>query len=212
MRGKTVIESKIVDDFLSIYNVRESMALSNVGETTQLLRAWAGGDEQALTELVPRVDSELRRLAGRFMQNERSGSTMQATDLVQEVYLRLVDIKLLDWQHRAHFFAVSAGLMRRILVDRARRRCAAKRGPKPAVLDLEKTVDLSSKRSQELVALDDALCALAEVDPRKARIVELRFFGGLEVKETAEAIGVSPETVMRDWKVARAWLLVELER
>lgn len=137
---------------------------------------------------------------------------MQATDLVQEVYLRLVDIKQLDWQHRAHFFAVSAGLMRRILVDRARRRCAAKRGLRPAAVDLEKAVDLSSKRPHELVALDDALCALAEMDPRKARIVELRFFGGLEVKETAEVIGVSAETVMRDWKVARAWLLVELER
>jgi RNA polymerase sigma factor (TIGR02999 family) len=188
------------------------VALSELGETTQLLRAWAGGDEEALAELVPRVHRELRRLAGRFMQNERSGSTMQATDLVQEVYLRLVDIKQLDWQHRAHFFAVSARLMRRILVDRARRRCAAKRGLKPVVVDLEKTVDLSSKRSHELVALDDALCALAEMDPRKARIVELRFFGGLEIKEMAEAIGVSAETVMRDWKVARAWLLVELER
>jgi RNA polymerase sigma-70 factor (ECF subfamily) len=186
--------------------------LSELAETTQLLRAWAGGDDQALAELVPRVDRELRRLAGRLMQNERSGSTMQATDLVQEVYLRLVDINQLDWQHRAHFFAVSAGLMRRILVDRARRRCAAKRGSKPAVVDLEKAVDLSSKRSHELVALDDALCALAEMDPRKARIVELRFFVGLEVKETAEAMGVSAETVMRDWKVARAWLLVELGR
>jgi len=188
------------------------MALSELAETTRLLRAWAGGNEQALAELVPRVHRELRRLAGRLMQNERSGATMQATELVQEVYLRLVDIKQVDWQHRAHFFAVSAGLMRRILVDRARRRCAAKRGLKPAVVDLEKAVDLSSKRSHELIALDDALSALAEMDPRKARIVELRFFGGLEVKETAEAVGVSPETVMRDWKVARAWLLVELER
>lgn len=188
------------------------MALSELADTTQLLHAWAGGDKQALIELVPRVDRELRRLAGRLMQNERSGASLQATDLVQEVYLRLIDIKELDWQHRAHFFAVSAGLMRRILVDRARRRCAAKRGRNPAVLDLENAVDLSSRRSHELIALDDALCALAEMDPRKARIVELRFFGGLEVKETAQVIGVSPETVMRDWKVARAWLLVELER
>ena len=188
------------------------MAFSESADTTQLLRAWAGGDERALTELVPRVHRELRRLAGRFMQNERSGSVTQATDLVQEVYLRLFDINQLDWQHRAHFFAVSATLMRRILVDRARRHCAAKRGLRPAAVDLEKAVDLSSKRSHELIGLDDALCALAEVSPRKARIVELRFFGGLEVKETAEALGVSPETVMRDWKVARAWLLVELER
>jgi RNA polymerase sigma factor (TIGR02999 family) len=188
------------------------MAESTPGETTQLLRAWAGGDEQALTELVPRVHRELRRLAGHFMQNERAGSTLQATDLVQECYLRLVDINQLDWHHRAHFFAVAAKLMRRILVDRARRRCAAKRGLRPAAVDLDKAVDLSSKRSHELIALDDALCALAEMSPRKARIVELRFFGGLEVKETAEAIGISPETVIRDWKVARAWLLVELER
>ena len=188
------------------------MAESTPAETTQLLRAWAGGDEQALTELVPRVHGELRRLAGRFIQNERAGSTLQATDLVQECYLRLVDIDQLDWLHRAHFFAVAATLMRRILVDRARRRCAAKRGLRPAAVDLEKAADLSSKRSDELIALDDALCALAEVSPRKARIVELRFFGGLEVKETAEAIGISPETVMRDWKLARAWLLLELER
>jgi RNA polymerase sigma factor (TIGR02999 family) len=188
------------------------MADTGLEETTQLLRAWAGGDKQALTELVPRVYIELRRLAGHFLQDERAGSTLQATDLVQELYLRLVDINQLDWHHRAHFFAVSAKLMRRILLDRARRRCAAKRGSRPPMVDLEKAVDLSSKRSQALIALDDALNALADIDPRKARIVELRFFGGLEVKETAEAIGISPETVMRDWKLARAWLLVELKR
>jgi RNA polymerase sigma factor (TIGR02999 family) len=188
------------------------MTGSELAETTQLLRAWVGGDKQALAELVPRVHRELRRLAGRFLQNERSGSTLQATDLVQEVYLRLVDINQLNWHDRAHFFAVSAALMRRILLDRARRRCAVKRGSRVAVVDLEKAVDLSSKGSQELIALDDALNALAEIDPRKARIVELRFFGGLEVKETAEAVGISPETVMRDWKLARAWLLAELKR
>lgn len=181
-------------------------------ETTRLLRAWAGGDERALTELVPRVHRELHRLASRILRNERSGSTLQATDLVQEVYVRLVDINQLDWQHRAHFFAVSATMMRRILLDRARRRSAAKRGRKPEVVDLEKAVDLSSKRSWELIALDDALNALAEIDPRKARIVELRFFAGLEVKETAEVVGVSPETVMREWKLARAWLSMQLRR
>jgi RNA polymerase sigma-70 factor (ECF subfamily) len=181
-------------------------------DTTQLLRAWAGGDEQALAALVPRVQLELQRLAGHFLQNERSGSTLQATDLVQEVYLRLVDITQLDWQHRAHFFAVSATMMRRILLDRARRRSAAKRGGKPEVVDLDNAADLSSGHSQELIALDDALNALAGIDPRKARIVELRFFAGLEVKETAEVLGISPETVMRDWKVARAWLLTELRQ
>jgi RNA polymerase sigma factor (TIGR02999 family) len=188
------------------------MAEPSPAETTQLLRAWAGGDEQALTELVPRVQRELRRLAGHFLQNERSGATLQATDLVQEVYLRLVDINQLDWQHRAHFFAVSATMMRRILLDRARRRSAAKRGGKPEMVDLEKAIDLGSNQSHELIALDDALNALAEIDPRKARIVELRFFAGLEVKETAEVLGVSPETVMRDWKLARAWLLAELRQ
>jgi RNA polymerase sigma-70 factor (ECF subfamily) len=180
-------------------------------QTTQLLRAWAGGDKQALAALVPRVQLELRRLAGHFLQNERSGSTLQATDLVQEVYLRLVDITQLDWQHRAHFFAVSATMMRRILLDRARRRSAAKRGGIPEVVDLEKAADLSSGHTEELIALDDALNALAAVDPRKARTVELRFFAGLEVKEIAEVLGVSPETVMRDWKLARAWLLTELK-
>jgi RNA polymerase sigma-70 factor, ECF subfamily len=179
-------------------------------ETTQLLRAWAGGDEHALPELVPRVHRELRRLAGHFLRKERPGNTLQATDLVQEVYLRLVDVNQLDWQHRAHFFAVSATLMRRILLDRARRRAAAKRGGRAPVVDLDEAADLSSKRSREMIALDDALNALAEVDPRRARIVELRFFGGLSVKETAEVVKVSPETVMRDWKLARAWLATEL--
>ena len=188
------------------------MADSPQAETTNLLRAWSEGDEEALSALVPRVHRELRRLAGHFLQKERAGLSLQATDLVQEVYLRLVNASELDWQHRAHFFAVSATMMRRILLDRARRRCAAKREWKPEEADLAKAVDMCSKRSHELVALDDALTELAKVDPRKARIVELRFFGGLEVKETAEVVGVSPETVMRDWKLARAWLLWELRR
>lgn len=188
------------------------MGDSPATDTTQLLRAWAGGDERALTDLVPRVQLELRRLAGRLLQNERSGLTLRTVDLVQEVYLRLIDIDQLDWQHRAHFFAVSATMMRRILLDRARRRCAAKRGRRLAAVDIDKAVDLSASRSRELIALDDALKALAEIDPRKARIVELRFFAGLEVKETAEVIGVSPETVMRDWKLARAWLSNELKQ
>ena len=188
------------------------MADSPQAETTNLLRAWAEGEEEALNALVPRVHRELRRLAGHFLQKERAGLSLQATDLVQEVYVRLVNASKLDWQHRAHFFAVSATMMRRILLDLARRRCAAKREWKPEEADLAKAVDMCSKRSHELVALDDALTELAKVDPRKARIVELRFFGGLEVKETAEVVGVSPETVMRDWKLARAWLLWELRR
>jgi RNA polymerase sigma-70 factor, ECF subfamily len=178
-------------------------------DTTQLLRAWAGGDREALKRLTPRVYVELRRMAGHFLQNERPGCTLQSVDLVHEVYLRLVDVNRVEWQHRAHFFAVSATLMRRILLDRARRRYAAKRGGKQQVLDLD-ALDISSGRARELIALDDALNALAKVAPRKAQIVELRFFGGLSVEETAEVVKVSSNTVMRDWKLARAWLLSEL--
>jgi RNA polymerase sigma-70 factor, ECF subfamily len=195
------------------YNSRERNMPTPVSpDTTQLLQAWAGGDEQALEELVPRVYCELRRLAGKLLKNERKGETLQATDLVHEVYVRLIEVTRLDWQHRAHFFAVSAGLMRRILVDRARRRSAAKRGGKKVVVDLDERLDLSSTRSRELIALDDALSTLSAIDARRARIVELRFFGGLDVKETAEVVGLSPETVMRDWKLARAWLLAELSQ
>lgn len=186
------------------------MGDSSTAETTQLLRAWADGDAEALRELTPRVYRELRRLAARLLQNERPGYTLQSADLVHEVYLRLVNARELDWQHRAHFFAVAATLMRRILLDRARRRLAAKRGGKAQPLDFDQSLDIAQAKARELLALDDALNALAEVDPRKSRIVELRFFGGLSVKETAEVVKVSSDTVMRDWKVARAWLLTEL--
>jgi RNA polymerase sigma-70 factor, ECF subfamily len=182
----------------------------STSHTTQLLRAWAGGDAQALEELTPRVYRELRRMAAQFLRNERSGHTLQTTDLVHEAYLRLVNVQEVDWQHRAHFFAVSASLMRRILVDRARRRSAAKRGANPQLVDLDGTLDLSSARAREVVALDDALTTLAAVDPRRASVVEYRFFGGLSVEETAQVLNVSVDTVMRDWKLARAWLLAEL--
>jgi RNA polymerase sigma factor (TIGR02999 family) len=185
---------------------------SSSADTTQLLRAWAGGDSEALQQLTPRVYRELRRVAGRLLQNERPGQTLQSADLVHEAYLRLVNAREVDWQHRAHFFAVSATLMRRILLDRARRRAAAKRGRKPQAWDFDKTIDVAQTQAREVLALDDALNALAEVDPRKARIVELRFFGGLSVQETAEVVKVSSDTVMRDWKLARAWLLTELRQ
>ena len=186
------------------------MADSSSGDTTELLRAWADGDSHALEQLTPRVYRELRRVAARLLQNERPGYTLQSADLVHEAYLRLVNAPEVDWQHRAHFFAVSATLMRRILLDRARRNAAAKRGGKAQPLDLSNTLDVAQVQAREVLALDDALTALAEVDPRKARIVELRFFGGLSVKETAEVVKVSSDTVMRDWKLARAWLLTEL--
>jgi RNA polymerase sigma-70 factor, ECF subfamily len=189
---------------------RTAMSDSSTADTTQLLRAWAGGDSLALQELTPRVYRELRRMAARLLQNERPGYSLQSADLVHEVYLRLVNARELDWQHRAHFFAVAATLMRRILLDRARRRLADKRGGRVHLLDLTKSLDVAQAKARELVALDDALTALAEVDPRKSRIVELRFFGGLSVKETAEVIQVSSDTVLRDWKMARAWLLTEL--
>jgi len=179
-------------------------------DTTQSLRAWADGDSQALRQLTPRVYRELRRVAAHLLQNERRGHSLQSEDLVHEVYLRLVNARDVDWQHRAHFFAVSATLMRRILLDRARRRTPAKRGGKFQPLDLDKTLDVAQIRAGELLALDAALDALAIVDPRKARIVELRFFGGLSIKETAEVVKVSSDTVKSDWKTARAWLLTEL--
>jgi RNA polymerase sigma-70 factor, ECF subfamily len=186
------------------------MAESSVSETTQLLRAWADGDERALQSLMPSVYRELRRQAARCLRNERSGQTLQVSDLVHEAYVHLADLSRLDWQHRNHFFAVSATLMRRILVDRARKRMAAKRGERAEGIDVEHALDVSSRRPAEIVALDDALNELARLAPRKARIVELRFFAGLEVKETAEIVGVSPDTVMRDWRLAKAWLLKEL--
>ena len=188
------------------------MADAQTSETTQLLRAWANGDQAALDQLTPRVYQELRRMAGHFMQNERPGRTLQTTALVHEAYLKLIDVTNVDWQHRAHFFAVSATMMRRILLDRARRRGAGKRGGKVSRVNLDDIPDVGSGRARELIALDDALNALAEIDSRKARVIELRFFGGLSVEETAEVLKVSPDTVLRDWRLARAWLLAELSR
>ena len=179
-------------------------------ETTRLLRAWANGDRGALEQLTARVYNELRRIAGHFMQNERPGRSIQTTALVHEAYLKLIDVTNVEWQHRAHFFAVSAQIMRRILLDRARRRVSAKRGGAVPRVNLDELPDIGGGRARELIALDDALNVLAEVDARKARVIELRFFGGLSVEETAEVLKVSTDTVMRDWRLARAWLLAEL--
>jgi RNA polymerase sigma-70 factor (ECF subfamily) len=181
-------------------------------EVTQLLQAWSEGDERARDKLMPLVHDELHRLARRYMVEERPGQTLQTTALVNEAYLRLVDVKGVRWQNRAHFFGVSAQLMRRILVDYARSRHSLKRGGKTPRLSLEEALIVSPKGGADLVALDDALNALSAIDPRRSRVVELRFFGGLSVEETAEVLRVSAETVMHDWKVAKAWLLRELRR
>jgi len=179
------------------------------GQVTQLLVAWSAGDESALEKLAPLVYDELRKLARRYMAGERAGHTLQTTALVNEAYLKLVDIKQVNWQNRTHFFAMSARLMRRILVDFARSRRYQKRGAGAQMLSLDEAL-LVVDSGHDLVAVDEALKALADVDARKSQVVEMRFFGGLTVEETAAALNVSPETVMRDWKVAKAWLSREL--
>lgn len=181
-------------------------------EVTRLLRAWGQGDNQALEKLTPVVYDELRRMARHYMRGERDGHTLQTTALVNEAYLRLVDVTGVDWQDRAHFYAVSAQMMRRILVDAARARVSRKRGAATPHLNLEEIPDVGTGRADELVALDDALNSLADFDARKAKVIELRFFGGLSVEETAQILQISPQTVMRDWKLAKAWLMRELSR
>ena len=172
--------------------------------------AWGAGDEAALERLVPLVHAELRRIARRCMAGERKGHSLQATALINEAYLRLVDVQHVDWQNRAHFLAMSARLMRRILVDYARAKGYQKRGGGAVKVTFDEGLPVAGGRDQDLVAVDDALAVLAKIDERKSRVVELRFFGGLTVEETATVLKVSPETVMRDWKLAKAWLLREL--
>ena len=185
-------------------------------DITSLLKAWGQGDEWALEQLTPLVYAQLRIQARRYMRNERAGLTLQSTALVHETYLRLVNTHDVNWQDRAHFFALSAQIMRRILVDAARARAAAKRGGGAVRTEHSSAVDLDqiptddSSAAHVLCALDDALQSLTQMDPRRAKVIELRFFGGLSVEETAEALRVSPQTVMRDWRLARAWLAREL--
>ena len=182
------------------------MATPTPEQVTGLLVEWSNGDREAYDKLVPLVYKELHRLAHHYMSRESAGRTMQTTELVNEAYLRLVDQKSVRWQNRAHFFAISAEMMRRILVDHARRRRYRKRGGGARKITLDETAVVAGGRSADLVALDEALKKLSAFDPRKARVVELRFFGGLSVEETAEVLGVSPNTVIRDWSTARAWL------
>lgn len=177
---------------------------------TELLLAWGRGDRVALDELVPIVHQELRRLARLQLRGERNNHTLQTTALVNEAFIRLVDLRRIRWQDRAHFLSLSARLMRRILVDHARSRNYQKRGGGAVNVTLDDVLVASPERGADLVALDDALESLARVDPRKSQVVELRFFGGLSVEETAEALKVSPETVFRDWRLAKVWLLREV--
>jgi RNA polymerase sigma factor (TIGR02999 family) len=179
-------------------------------EITRLLREWQDGDQGALDRLAPLVYGELHRIAHRRMLGRNPGNSLQPTALVNEVYLRLVDAEGIRWQDRAHFFAVSAQMMRRILVDGARARGAEKRGGGAVRFSLNESIDGMADRSDEVIALDETLDALARLDPRKAKVIELRFFGGLSVKETAEVLKISPQSVMLDWKLARAWLMREM--
>lgn len=182
---------------------------SGNADATQMLRAWREGDKSAFDRLMPIVYRDLRRLARRHLLAERAGHTLQATALINEAYMRLVDYRRMQWQDRAHFLAVSAQLMRRILVEHARRR-NLKRGGGMRHVSLEQVPELGSVRTKDVIALDEALDELARMDPRKARVVELRYFGGLSVEETAEALSISTVTVMRDWSSAKAWLYREM--
>lgn len=181
-------------------------------EVTQLLNAWCDGNEDALDRLVPLIYKELHRLARHCMRGERPGHTLETTELVNEAYMRLVDWKSVRWQNRAHFFGVAAQTMRRVLVDFARVRRTAKRGGGEVAVSLSEAADVSVERSEDLIALDEALKRLTVIDERKGQIVELRFFGGMSVDETAVVLGVSSRTVMREWSMAQAWLHRELVR
>jgi RNA polymerase sigma factor (TIGR02999 family) len=182
-------------------------------DVTQLLSEWSNGDEHALEALTPLVYNELRRIAGRYLSRERSDLTLQGTEVVHEAYMRLVDQKSVRWQNRAHFFAIAAQFIRRILVDHARNRHALKRGAGEFKLSLDDAMAVAAgRRDIDLVALDDALKDLAKLDLQQSRIVELRYFAGLSIEETAEALGISPATVKRDWATAKAWLFRAVSR
>jgi len=186
------------------------MVEAQTHEVTQLLIDWSHGDKAALERLLPLVDEELHRLAHRYMNRERAGHTLQTTALVNEAFLRLINRSKVDWQNRAHFFGLAAQLMRGILVDHARSHACTKRGGGAYKLELDETMLVSQQKASEVLALDDALKELALIDPQQGQIVELRFFGGLTVEETAEVLHISPATVKREWSTAKAWLYREL--
>ena len=186
--------------------------LAESAEITKLLKAWGGGDQAALERLAEQVHAELRVMARRYMKNERQANTLQATALVNEVYLRLVDVTQVDWQERAQFFAMAAQMMRRILVDAARARAADRRGGRAARLNIEESAVLAPQPERSIVALDEALDAFARVAPRQAKVVELRYFGGLTEEEIGSVLKISLRTVRRDWNLAKAWLMRELRQ
>jgi len=185
--------------------------LSRSAAITELLRAWSSGDGAALDQLADEVYNELRRMARRYMKNEREANTLQTTALVHEVYLRLVDVTKVEWQERAQFFAMAAQMMRRILVDAARKRSAHKRGGMAAKVNIEETAVLSPTPDRSILALDEALTAFSQLAPRQAKVVELRYFGGLTEEEIVATLEISPRTVRRDWDFAKAWLIRELD-
>lgn len=188
------------------------MSQPDTHDVTRLLKAWSGGDQQALNDLLPAIYQEVRKLARSYLRRERADHTLQATALVNEAYLRLVDQRDVQWNNRTHFFGIAAQVMRRVLVDHARMRNAGKRGAGERAVLLDEALVAAPDEQLDLLRLDDALGALGDLDPRQAKIVELRFFGGLSIEETAEVMSLSPATVKREWAAARAWLRRELER
>jgi len=188
------------------------MSTNGSSGATELLRAWNQGDDSALDRLMPLVYNELHRLARNYMRRERPDHTLQATSLVNEAYLRLIDVNRVEWQNRAHFLALAAQMMRRILVESARNRQRQKRGGGAVHVNLDDVQELPDSKDHDVLALSDALTGLAKFDARMSQVVELRFFGGLTVDETAHVLNISPETVMRDWKTAKAWLLREIRQ
>ena len=189
-----------------------STANASGHEITQLLNAWHGGDDEALEKLVPLVYPELRRIAGNFMRRHKPGDSLQATALINEAYLRLVDSDGVDWQDRTHFFAFSARIMRHVLVDAARRRNSQKRGGQQIHVTLDDNLDAAVADQTDLIALDEALTRLAEMSPRQSQVVELRYFGGLTEEQAAAALKISDRTIRRDWNLARTWLYRELQK
>jgi RNA polymerase sigma-70 factor (ECF subfamily) len=187
------------------------MSAGAPSQVTELLMRWSGGDRSALDELMPLVLEELKRLASRYMHSERTGHTLQTTALVNEAFLKLADEKRVSWQGRAHFFAIASQVMRHVLVDHARTRRRAKRGGGAERIPLEQALAFSDSQSADLLALDEALTKLATIDPRKSAVIEMRFFSGMSVEETAAVLGVSTNTVIRDWGLARSWLYRELQ-